>query len=428
MPSLSTGPDSLENLVDQLPVELWKRIFQSLRPDSKGTVNSLWEDADLECEIAALLSDQARFYQLKLVCSRFHQVFLQHPELSDEVILAKGNASNLMPSLLLWLRRFAKSVYTVTTFGNSQYQDTVLGCLSCLESELAHAYLTGVSSATIHILASFSSLRGCELNMPERILDLQPLRLLACLSDLSLAGGTFTNLSIGSQLTSIHIETSHASCLQGPNHASSLRSLQCHHAALFGFHERGLSGCISLVKLALTETVFHAAMPEETFAVGNCVEISIPGNMSDLTQLSSLSIELASSSPAEFVLDWICTITSLVELDVNVQSECLVRDSLTLLSRLTSLKVSNLADESDDQLLCFDVSWHAMQALQHIELTGPLAFDDGIIELTTLQHLSVVSFSELYPKHRAASSLARLAYQLAAHCPHVSVKIDGRFC
>ncbi len=242
MPSWSTGSGRLENVVDQLPVELWKRIFQSLRPDSKGTVNSLWDDADPECEIAALLSDQARFHQLKLVCGRFHQVFLQHPELSAEVILAKGNASNLMQSLLLWLRRFAESVYTVTTFDNSPYQDMVLGGLSCLESELAHAYLTGVCSATIHGLASFSSLRRCELNMPENILDLQPQQFLACLSDLSLAGGTFFNLSVGSQLTNIHMESSRASCLQGPNYASSLKSLQCHHATLLDFRERGLSG------------------------------------------------------------------------------------------------------------------------------------------------------------------------------------------
>lgn len=242
MPSWSTGSGRLENVVDQLPVELWKRIFQSLRPDSKGTVNSLWDDADPECDIAALLSDQARFHQLKLVCGRFHQVFLQHPELSAEVILAKGNASNLMQSLLLWLRRFAESVYTVTTFDNSPYQDMVLGGLSCLESELAHAYLTGVCSATIHGLASFSSLRRCELNMPENILDLQPLQFLACLSDLSLAGGTFFNLSVGSQLTNIHMESSRASCLQGPNYASSLKSLQCHHATLLDFRERGLSG------------------------------------------------------------------------------------------------------------------------------------------------------------------------------------------
>ena len=307
----------------------------------------------------------------------------------------------------------------------------MLGGLSCLESELAHVYLTGVSSATMHILAIFSSLRRCELNMPDGILDLQPLQFLACLSDRSPAGGTFTNLSIGSQLTSIHMETSHASCLQGPNYASSLKNLECHHATLFEFHERGLSGCIGLVNLALTETVIHAAMPEETFAVGSWVKISIPGNMSDLTRLSSLSIELASSPPADLVLDWVCTRTSLVDLDVNVQSACFVNDSLTLLSRLTSLKLGNLTygnEYSDEQLLCCDVPWHAMQALQHIELSGPHTFDDGIIQLTTLQHLSFVSFSELYPKHRAASNLARLAYQLAAHCPHVPVEIDGHSC
>lgn len=112
---------------------------------------------------------------------------------------------------------------------------------------------------------------------------------------------------------------------------------------------------------------------------------NIPGNMSDLTQLYSLSIELASSLPAHFVLDWVCTTTSLIDLEVNVQSAAIAGDSLTLLSRSTSLKLCNLTDESDEQDLCCDVPWHAMQALQHIELAGPLVFDDGIVQLTTLQ-------------------------------------------
>lgn len=274
MPSWSTGSAGLMNLasssvVDQLPVELWKRFFQSLRPDSREILKSFWDSADSECEVAALLSDQARFHQLKLVCSKFYQVFLQHPELSAEVFLPKDSASNLRPSLILWLRRFGESVYTVTTFDNSPYQDLVLGCLSCLESELAHAHLTGVSLAAVHGLGSFSSLRRCELNTPENILlDLQPLQCLVCLSDLWLAGDEFFDLSVGPQLTNLRIVSSRVSCLQGPMCASSLNSLQCCYATLLDFHERGLAGCIGSVELSLRQAVIYAAMPEETFAVG----------------------------------------------------------------------------------------------------------------------------------------------------------------
>ena len=118
MPGWSTGSAGLMNLasssVDQLPVELWKRFVQSLRPDSREIVKSFWDSADSECEVAALLSDQARFHQLKLVCSKFYQVFLQHPELSAEVFLPKDSASDLRPSLILWLRRFGESVSDLT--------------------------------------------------------------------------------------------------------------------------------------------------------------------------------------------------------------------------------------------------------------------------------------------------------------------------
>ncbi len=70
-----------------------------------------------------------------------------------------------------------------------------------------------------------------------------------------------------------------------------------------------------------------------------------------------------------------------------------------------------------------------MQALQRVELTGPFAFDDSIIQLTTLQHLSFVSFSKLYLKRGAgASSFAMLAYKLVAECPRVRVEIDREGC
>ncbi|DBB02327.1 TPA: hypothetical protein ACH3X3_15294 [Trebouxia sp. C0006] len=199
MPSWCTGSASRESLIDQLPVdlvdqlptELWMSIFESIRPNSKELVDFRSHDRDRESRIAALLSDQARFHQLKLVCSRFHQVFLGHPELSAEVILAEGNASNLMPSLSLWLRRFAKFVNTVTSFDISPYQEMVLGGLSCPESELAYAHLTGVSSSTLQGLAGFSLLRRCHLNvfsdMTEDSLDLSttavfgmPVRPLSC--------------------------------------------------------------------------------------------------------------------------------------------------------------------------------------------------------------------------------------------------------
>jgi len=74
---------------------------------------------------------------------------------------------------------------------------------------------------------------------------------------------------------------------------------------LLDFHERGLSACIGLMKLALTESVFLAAMPEETLAVGSRVEFNISASMSNLTQLSRLSIELATRQPIDFCLDYI---------------------------------------------------------------------------------------------------------------------------
>ena len=174
----------------------------------------------------------------------------------------------------------------------------------------------------------------------------------------------------------------------------------------------------------MTESVFLAAMPEETLAVGSPVEFNISASMSNLTQLSRLSIELATRQPIDFCLDWVCNITSLVDLEVNVLSTCFVSDSLTLLLRLSSLKLSNLTTGRSSRLFIGGVPWVAMQALQRVELTGPFEFDDGIIQLTTLQHLSSVSFSRLFLKGSARSSFTMLSHKLVAECPQVRVKID----
>ncbi|DBA71654.1 TPA: hypothetical protein ACH3X2_001110 [Trebouxia sp. C0005] len=127
--------------------------------------------------------------------------------------------------------------------------------------------------------------------MPEDSLDLQPLQFLTCLSDLSLAMGIFFKFSVGSHCTVLHISGSHVQCLQGPIHASSSKSLYCEYATLLQFHERGLSECIGLMELALTETIILAAMPKETlkFAVGSCAECSTSASGSNLKQLSSLT-------------------------------------------------------------------------------------------------------------------------------------------
>lgn len=78
----------------QLPLEVWARIFDHLRPDTEGAA------APSMYEVAMVMADQAHFHTLKLVCSQFRDVFAVHPDLSNEVSIGSA-AYTQLPGLLL---------------------------------------------------------------------------------------------------------------------------------------------------------------------------------------------------------------------------------------------------------------------------------------------------------------------------------------
>ena len=105
--SSSKSADTLCHLL----MDLWANIFAYLKPDH--TVDFFdWDDTDerQRQDVSELITAQAHYHKLKLVCSKFKQVFQEHSELSDEIILAEGNRSHMMPHALVWLRQKGSAI------------------------------------------------------------------------------------------------------------------------------------------------------------------------------------------------------------------------------------------------------------------------------------------------------------------------------
>ncbi len=74
----------------------------------------------------------------------------------------------------------------------------------------------------------------------------------------------------------------------------------------------------------------------------------------------------------------------------------------------------------------FEVSWKATYSLQHIVLSGRMTRWDNVQEISLLKDLSLVSITEFQPgDDKTAAHLARLAYNLAAHKPHVQFTVES---
>ena len=60
-----------------------------LRPNGKHAV----EHQAGALRVAKLMADQACFHQLELVCSKFRDVFAEHPQLSNEITISKPSSA-----------------------------------------------------------------------------------------------------------------------------------------------------------------------------------------------------------------------------------------------------------------------------------------------------------------------------------------------
>ena len=328
----------------------------------------------------------------------------------------------MMPSLLVWLRHSSRPIRKFTAFCGGSAQEMALAALSPLSPNMTDVYLAGASRAALLGLSAFTSLSRCDLFKPATgVLSLQPLQGLVQLKELLLQAGVFFDLVIPRHLTYLFVAQSQVSCVQDVCCLSSLLWLNVFNSNIVGMHKAGLAACVSLTTLHVGDCAIAAADASDKFAIGNGLTLSIPANMSALTNLSELSMHISSSYAGQLGLDWLYNMVSLDNLSLGTQGSICLAEELTQLTNLTKLSVSTEGQNS----VSYTVDWEAMQCLSHITFEGPTELCDSTLSLTALTSLKCVALTAFHPADdETAMLLAKLAHSLAVQRPEVNFTVD----
>jgi len=404
----------------QLPIEVWNKVFACLKPKCKMFGGSKVDD----------VTEQAQLHQLRLVCTKFNKVVEQHPELLDQLLLPGYMSWQSWPSLLRWLQRYRSHVRSVLAPCNADSQALLLGALACPSSQLTEVCLAESGMLHIHALSVFTTIKQCSLSNPKGSdLDLKPLQGLHSLQDMFLQQGQYSNVPLSSHLTRLHVEDSTASCVELACCTPGLEDLTVYNATLSALHGDGLISCSGLTSLDVLNCSNSGSHEGAHFSVGTDHLLCIPPNISSLTQLRHLRVAMEISGN---VLDvsWTYGLTSLYSLELKLEGAVTISHDLTQLQQLTMLTVAvepwYESDTCPYSTARFEVSWKAMYSLQHIVLSGHMTLLDNVQEISLLKEVSLVSITEFQPgDDKTAVYLARLAYNLAAHKPHVQFTVES---
>jgi len=332
--------------VCQLPTDVWAKVFAYLKPSYTAAVELFDIEETNEEQKQNIVTAQAHHHKLKLVCSSFKQVFQEHSELSDELTLAEGNRSHMVPNALVWSRQSGSAICKFIAFYGGPTQDMLLAAMSSSAPQLKCVHLSGPTKATVSALLAFKFLNCCYLVKPAKALSLYPLRNLPCLESLSLRSGTFNRLAIPRCVTSLLIGDSCVDCVQELCSLTRLEKLVIDASGVSRLHELGILACTSLTRLELSECSVSAADPANQFAVDQQAPLCIPTQLSLLTKLSHLEVDLASSDIQDFDARWLYKMTSIESLVCTTYGTICLDNRVTQLSKLKDLQVS-VADSTD---------------------------------------------------------------------------------
>jgi len=409
-----------------LPLDLWAKVFAYLKPNDAAAVQLFtMDDTDEEQKqaVSEVVSAQAHYHKLKLVCGKFKQVFQEHSELSDELILAEGNRSHMVPNALVWLRQSGSAICKFTALYGGLTQDMLLAAMASSAPQLKYVHLSGLTRTTLSGLPAFKYLKRLDLVKPATILSLLALRNLPCLEWLSLHSGTFHRLAIPSCMTSLLIGDSRVICDQQSCSLTYLETLVIAASKDSSLHDLGLQACTRLDHLELCECLVTAADPANQCAVKPQAPLCIPTQLSLLTNLSHLQVDLASSDIQVFDARWLYKMASIESLVCTIHGTIFLDNRLTRLSKLQDLQVSvtESTDAHDEWKICYHaIDWEALHQLTHITFAGPSSFDESILRLTSIDNLKTVSLCHFHPTDDlTAKCLAMLSYRLAADRPEV---------
>ena len=227
-------------------------------------------------------------------------------------------------------------------------------------------------------------------------------------------------------MTSLVINDSHVVCAQEACSVTHLETLVIICSEVSRLHDLGLLACTLLHHVELSECLVTAAHPANQFAVRRQAPLCIPAQLSLLTKLSHLDVDLASNDVQDFDAGWLYKMASVESLVCALHGTTYLDERVTQLSKLKDLQVQVTYLHDDWEIGYVDVSKEALHQLTHISFVGLSLFDESILGLTSVYQLKLVSLWGFHPKNDlTAKYLAILARCLAAHRPQVHFMFDN---
>ena len=226
-----------------LSSEIWAKIFPYMQPV-------------LDCvNYGSTQEDVRELRRLSAVCTSFRNVFVQHSHLETAMLLPELLKDEDMPAMIRYVQQRHASLQTVVSDCNPDEECALVALLAaqCSIEEVLLVHLEAVPGVTIRLLAQFTSLTTCMLNMntesenfdgrSERITSLLPFHHLPHLSLLEVFGGTVHDLDTARHLTTLTLTSCEAVCSGDCMCTSSLVQLQLSDCLLTNFHIQGVLAC-----------------------------------------------------------------------------------------------------------------------------------------------------------------------------------------
>ncbi len=413
-----------QDYASELSNELWAKVLSL-------TVSGVADESDMRFLSPKLcLSEQARFYRLRLVCKRFNDVFVEYPHLCRGVVLKEQYLDSLdtlrLASLVAWLLRYCGLVRTLAAYGGTTLSG-ILATMADQPSTLQTVLAQRCNNLAVQQLSRFDQLTTLELVTPmTNMLNVSPLQHSSSLQRLVMQNGSFNAQMLPPHLTSLHLAGSELTSARDCSCVTSLRKLKLSDSKLYGIHRQGLPACVALEGLTCLEGCISAdaAYRSQSLMFANDVsDFQLPVGLSALTCLASLDATVATDQTLELLPFY--QLTSLQDLSVHVRgADMIVNQGLSALSRLTSLTLLVSSEASDVEII-FGTDWTGMQ-LQVLDISCDLLnFGYRMLGLIKLPHLRQVNFVSGRPHNDyCVSMFAALVHGLATKS-RVHLRMNG---
>ncbi len=389
-----------------LSLELWAQIMSLL-------VSGVPEENAMRCSPERIFSQQASFYRLRLVCTRFNEVFWKYPDLCRGLVFRQQQADTLSPSLVAWLKRYHTSVQSMAAYCGNSAQIQLLAMLSSSKNNLRSVLVQNYLCGSLPSFAAFDHLTILEVVAPGvGLVDLSTLQLSKSLQTLVMQDGTFETKSLPPNLTYLFLARSKLTSYKGCSCVTSLTRLNLVHSSLLGLHTRGLSACHALEGLTCLESCITATDMQQ-YLMFNQTSFILPLGLSALTSLRCFDATITSTSTV--TLDAFCELTFLQDLTVRARGASLWANSgLSRLSMLTSLRLLAHSANQNAGVQLF-TEWLGMQALQVLDITCDyFSFGRDILGLVKLESLRQVNIKSAMPyDHKSFAFFAALVHGIA---------------